>query len=385
MIRRKHEEESHNHERWVISYADFITLLFAFFVVMYSISSVNDGKYKVLSDSLENVFSEKAKTLLPIQVGNDQLKVTPDRVINLPVPGDFPSKEDFKYSVEGLFDDVEVGIEEQGEGAGKEGSGQEATGKEGAGDDTADIDAADIDAIGVAGAANVVTKKDTTALEALAADIESTLMTLINDKLATVNSTDDWIEVDIRSSVLFPSGGAAPSSTARKIILEVAQLLKEYDNPIHVEGFTDDIPIQNEFYPSNWELSAARAAAIVRVLELGDVESNRMAAVGYAEYRPVADNSTEEGRAKNRRVALIISKSSAGKEAESATASPRADNFKVGAVPDKVDAQSGERQNAFDPQSRKKQTDAKNETVPLKIIKLDNGGILFSTESTEPR
>ena len=68
MIRRKHEEESHNHERWVISYADFITLLFAFFVVMYSISSVNDGKYKVLSDSLENVFSEKAKTLLPIQV-----------------------------------------------------------------------------------------------------------------------------------------------------------------------------------------------------------------------------------------------------------------------------------------------------------------------------
>jgi len=61
MIKRRQEEESHNHERWVISYADFITLLFAFFVVMYSISSVNDGKYKVLSNSLENVFSEKYK------------------------------------------------------------------------------------------------------------------------------------------------------------------------------------------------------------------------------------------------------------------------------------------------------------------------------------
>jgi len=350
---------------------------------MYSISSVNDGKYKVLSDSLENVFSEKAKTLLPIQVGSDKLKASSDRIVQLPITGDFSSSEDFKYSVEGLFDDVEVGIEEQGEGAGKEGAGQEATGKEGAGQDTADIDTADIDAIGVAGTGSVGAKKETEALDELTEDLELALQSLIEDNLASVNGTDDWIEVDIRSSVLFPSGGATPSSKAREIILEVAQLLKEYENPIHVEGFTDDIPIQNDIYPSNWELSAARAAAVVRVLEQGQVEPKRMAAVGYAEYRPVADNSTEDGRAKNRRVALIIARNATVKEAAPAT--PKADNFKVGAVPNKADAQSGERKNAFDPESRKKQTDAAKKNVPLKIIKLGNGGILFSTESTKPR
>lgn len=345
MIRRKPEEESHNHERWVISYADFITLLFAFFVVMYSISSVNDGKYKVLSNSLENVFSEKTKTLKPIQAGANNEASDRDRIIQLPIPGDFPSKEDYKYSVEGLFDDVDPETAAKGSQAAKEAE----------------------------------------KLDALSDKLTQTLKNLIDDDLASVSSTDDWVEVDIQSSVLFPSGAAVPSATARKIILKVAQLLKEVKNPIHVEGFTDNVPIQNEFYPSNWELSAARAAAVVRLLEGGDIAPDRMAAVGYAEFRPVADNTTEDGRAKNRRVSLIISKEKKARVKDSTAAAAEATDFKVGAVPNQVDKTLSESGNAFSPDSRKAQKGTQKKTVPLKIIKLDNGGILFSSEATKAR
>lgn len=345
MIRRKQEEVSENHERWVISYADFITLLFAFFVVMYSISSVNEGKYKVLSDSLENVFSDKAKTLVPIQAGKNNQTASSDRLIELPFPGDFPSAEDYKYSIEGVFEDVEDEASPKAEKA----------------------------------------EEEIETLAQLSDQLALTLQDLVKEDLASVNSTDDWIEVDIKSSVLFPSGAALPSQKARQIVLKVAQLLKDYTNPIHVEGFTDDIPIQNDFYPSNWELSAARAAAVVRLLELGQVAPDRMAAVGYAEFQPVADNSTEVGRAKNRRVSLIISKQNKRNKVESAVAIPKVSDFKLGAVDNNAARGIKESGDAFDPKSRRTQSESKKQTVPLKIIKLGNGGILFSTESTKPR
>src|SRR5690606_19351116 len=107
VVRRRQEAEHENHERWVISYADFITLLFAFFVVMYSISSVNEGKYKVLSDSLVSVFHSPSKTIDPVSAGEQQIRTSNDQLIQLPVPGDFPSNDDYKYSIESVFDEVD--------------------------------------------------------------------------------------------------------------------------------------------------------------------------------------------------------------------------------------------------------------------------------------
>jgi len=182
--------------------------------------------------------------------------------------------------------------------------------------------------------------------------------------------------------VLFKSGNAAPSIQAKNIIRKVAQILNEYNNPIHVEGFTDDIPIQNDFYPSNWELSSARAAAVVRLLALGDVAPDRMAAVGYAEFRPVAENTTEEGRAKNRRVSMIISKDNESPKISN-TLSANGKGFKLGAVT--LGQTPSESSNAFDLASRRSQSGSKKKIVPLKIIKLENGGILFSSESAKSR
>jgi len=277
-----------------------------------------------------------------VQVGESVSGDPHDRIVQLPIPGDFPSKEDYKYSIKGLFDDVDPDASVAG------GEGEE-----------------DADALGD-----------------LSEKLESALEGLIDDELASVNSTDDWIEVDIKSSVLFPSGAALPSSEARKIVSKVAQLLKEVDNPIHVEGFTDNVPIQNDFYPSNWELSAARAAAVVRLLEASDVAPDRLAAVGYAEFQPVADNSTEDGRAKNRRVSLIISKRKATRVSNS---KPKVSDFKLGAIPKTRDEKSSGSGNAFNPKNRRAQVRDNKKIVPLKIIKLENGGILFSSESTKAR
>ena len=117
-----------------------------------------------------------------------------------------------------------------------------------------------------------------------------------------------WVEIELNSSLLFGSGDAMPSDIAFNIIDKVARILKPFDNPIHVEGFTDDRPIRTAQYPTNWELSSARSASIVRMLAMQGVNPGRLASVGYGEFQPVANNATAEGRARNRRVVLVISR-----------------------------------------------------------------------------
>ena len=117
------------------------------------------------------------------------------------------------------------------------------------------------------------------------------------------------MEVEIKTSILFPSGSAILQPEALPILSEIADILKDFPNPIHVEGFTDSVPINTVAFPSNWELSAGRAASVVHLFTKDGVEPRRMAAIGLGEYRPIADNATAEGRNKNRRVVLLIMES----------------------------------------------------------------------------
>lgn len=240
-MRRRRHEEPENHERWLVSYADFITLLFAFFVVMYSISSVNEGKYKVLSDTLVGAFNQPQRSLDPIQIG----------------------------------DEVPRGLS-PGESADTAGSaGDGAPGE---------------------------------ALEDITAAMQAAFGELISAGDLEVRGNELWIEIELNSSLLFPSGDALPLDAGFNLIERIAGILAPYQNPIHVEGFTDNIPINSRLYPTNWELSAARAASVVRMLGIGGVNPQRLAAVGYGEFRPVADNTTAAGRRANRRVVLLISR-----------------------------------------------------------------------------
>lgn len=245
MARRRPPEEHENHERWLVSYADFITLLFAFFVVMYSISSINEGKYKILSDSLVGVFNQVDRSVKPIPIGEERPRTT---------EADVSQVEDL--------------------------SGPASS----AGNPTLDP------------------------LERIAQSMRETFGELIANEQLTIRGNELWIEIELNSSLLFPSGDALPNDQAFLLIDKVAGILAPFDNPIHVEGFTDNLPISTSQFPTNWELSAARAGSVVRMLAAQGVDPSRMAAVGYGEFQPVADNATAEGRARNRRVVLVVSR-----------------------------------------------------------------------------
>ncbi|MND72109.1 Motility protein B [compost metagenome] len=245
MARRRHQEEHENHERWLVSYADFITLLFAFFVVMYSISSINEGKYKILSETLVGVFNQPDRSIKPIPVGEEKPRTAePDRSL----------AEESERS--------QAAIDDPG----------------------ADP------------------------LQEIAQSMRDAFGDLIRSDQLSVRGNELWVEIEMNSSLLFPSGDAIPNDVAFTLIAKVARILAPYGNPVHVEGFTDNRPIATAQFPSNWELSTARAASIVRMLSMEGVAPGRLAAVGYGEFQPVADNATAEGRARNRRVVLVISR-----------------------------------------------------------------------------
>ncbi|MEO9747454.1 MULTISPECIES: flagellar motor protein MotD [Marinobacter] len=248
--RRQQDDDLHNKERWLISYADFITLLFAFFVVMYSVSSVNEGKYKVLSETLTGVFNAPQRSFQPIEVGDQPRRATPqaaEDVINPPVT---EAPQNPSMSAEGR----------------------------------------------------------TEALRAMADQLALEFDELINQGVVTLETSDEWLELSLRNSLLFGSGDAEPHYDAFDVVEKIAAVLRNRDNATRVEGFTDNRPINTGVFPSNWELSAARSAAVVRMLSMEGVEAERLAAVGYGEHQPVARNDTEEGRRRNRRVVLLISR-----------------------------------------------------------------------------
>ncbi|MDT8309861.1 MAG: flagellar motor protein MotD [Methylophaga sp.] len=253
MARRKRHEEHENHERWLVSYADFITLLFAFFVVMYAISSVNEGKYRVLSDTLESVFTSPNRSVQPIQVGQLSRGEGPRTAA--------PGKPEIPSSVIEL---PEIPKQPQPD------------------------------------------QEIVQSIEQINEQLSSALATLIDNEDVVIKQTEDWLEVEIKSNFLFGSGEARLASDAVPVIGQIADVLAPLANPIQVEGFTDNIPINTPRFPSNWELSASRAASVVNLMGRFGVEPSRMSAIGYGEFKPIADNDTEAGRQKNRRVVLVI-------------------------------------------------------------------------------
>ena len=248
MARRKHREEEHeNHERWLVSYADFITLLFAFFVVMYAISSVNEGKYKVLSNSLTNAFKNVTgepggQPIATIQ-GAPLLPVKP-----IAKPDKLPDQKKTD----------EKKIEQR--------------------------------------------KK----MKNVANDIMDALQPLVAQGKVRLLETSRGVTIEINDSILFPAGQAKLQPASVSAMLAIAQVLAASDFPITIEGHTDNVPIATPQFPSNWELSAMRATTVLRLFNEGGVGAERLTAIGYGETRPLETNTTLEGRARNRRVSILI-------------------------------------------------------------------------------
>jgi chemotaxis protein MotB len=142
-------------------------------------------------------------------------------------------------------------------------------------------------------------------------NIEDSMRSALQSKEVTISQLQGRLTVNILDRILFNSGEADVKPEGEKILRQIASVLSQYPRrQIHVVGHTDNVPIRliaRNRFPSNWELSTARATAAVRLLcEQAGVDPKRLAAVGYGEYHPAADNSTEEGRAKNRRIEIVV-------------------------------------------------------------------------------
>ena len=255
-LRRPRHDDRANHEAWAIPYADLLTLLLAFFVVMYAISSLNTGKYRVLADALSVAF--KGGT-----VAEDAGPLRPSGVSGLTV-----------------LDAVE------GDGLG----------------------APRIPEAGQGGVKlpNAPPLRPVLPTEDVAVRVARATVPQVMRDQVTVRRHSNWVEVEIRNDVLFASGSSELNAEAVKVLARLAATMRGFGNPIRVEGHTDDVPIQSGTYRDNWDLSASRGAAVVRILVANGVEPARLAVLGFGEHRPKQPNDTAEGRSANRRVLLAI-------------------------------------------------------------------------------
>ncbi|MBI2379389.1 MAG: flagellar motor protein MotD [Gammaproteobacteria bacterium] len=259
---RRHRDEHDNHERWLVSYADFITLLFAFFVVMYSISSVNDGKYRVLSESLLQAFQATERSLDPIQIG--ELK----RNAALQSGDVFDAKR-----------------------------GQDTITRPGSRPEAEEVDPLQPEA-----------SQTPQSFRQLQDELSESLQALIKADLVKIRANQDWLEIDMRSGILFASGRAELNPRAKVLLADIGRILSKTKNLIRVRGFTDNKPIATRDFPSNWHLSTARATEVVNMLQKLGIVPARMGIEGFGEYQPVASNETDDGRAKNRRVVIAVAR-----------------------------------------------------------------------------
>jgi chemotaxis protein MotB len=272
--RRKILEDVNNHDRWMVSYADFITLLFAFFVVMYSVSSVNEGKYKSLTHSIGSAFSNKKKqesVLDPVQIETHFTAVQPilldtSAVTFKPIPLDNPAA---------TFKPVPSDNQTSAEVKKRRELSEEIL-------------------------------KERRQLNQVSDQLEEALGSFIDDSLVSVKRNDYWIALEMNSELLFLSGEATLSKKAGPVLKKIAQVINPLPNAINVEGHTDNIPIDTLKFPSNWDLSSARATSVVQEFVKEGINPTRLSAIGYGEFHPIGDNKIEEGRFKNRRVILVL-------------------------------------------------------------------------------
>jgi chemotaxis protein MotB len=256
MSRRRKRAEHANHERWLVSYADFITLLFAFFVVLFASSQVDKRKVGKISKAMQEAFEQMgvfpaANSRAPVVISN----ALPAGYIQL--------------------------VENAGamSGHGKTSSPSEKTNRP-------------------------APPKDMATLQR---ELTNTLAPELKRGEVLLKLTGEGLVISLREVGFFDSGSADLRPKSEGAVDRISQVLKAQPNNLRIEGHTDNVPIHNSHFTSNWELSTARATEMIRLfITRYDFPATRLSAVGYAEYHPVESNQTAEGRAQNRRVDIVV-------------------------------------------------------------------------------
>ena len=251
MARKKKHAEHVNHERWLVSYADFITLLFAFFVVMFAASNADQKKAGQVAKAVQGAFHDLA--------------------IFSPSGTAVPLFDGSSINSKGVIDN-QAGAMSEAQIVGRSNPHSEG---------------------GEMGHAK--------------AQLEQLLETELKEGKVRLTEDSRGLVVSLAEAGFFDPGSAIMQPKALPTIDHIAAIVKDLSYNVRVEGHTDDRPIRTMQFPSNWELSTTRATQVLRYLiAISGIPPERLSAMGYGEYRPVAPNETAEGRAANRRVDLVI-------------------------------------------------------------------------------
>src|SRR3954451_24523296 len=249
-MRRRHAAEHENHERWLVSYADFITLLFAFFVVMFASTRADKARVKAVSEAIDNALKNGTMSPAITSILKNPHKAKTD---NNETPLDAVSKDNSEakkvLQPSAAVDELSKSLE----------------------------------------------------------TLKSTLQKEVGNGSVRLALEHRGLVIELEAGAFFPSGGATLGSSAFPTVKKVAEVLNTLPNALRLEGHTDSLPINNSRFQSNWELSAARSIAMLRFLnEQFGVATERMAIVGYADTEAIDSNDTEAGREHNRRVDIVI-------------------------------------------------------------------------------
>ncbi len=260
MSRRRKRSHGHtNHERWLVSYADFITLLFAFFVVLYASSQVDQRKV--------------GKLALAIQVAFQEMGVFPTSTTQVPLETDDPMPFSTVQAIQNVERTAELGT----------------------------IASSPTDSLAGSSASSE------TDISTLKSELEQALHHEIALRQVSLHGESEGLVVSLREFGFFDSGSATIKPGALPALDRIASILAIRTCRLRIEGHTDNVPIHTAQIGSNWELSTARATELIRVLIVGHgFAPERLSAAGYAEYHPIASNLTAQGRAQNRRVDIVI-------------------------------------------------------------------------------
>ncbi len=251
--------------RWIITYADFVTMLLALFMVMYALSQMDVMNLREFSKSVGSAFQlpnqKKSINSIPLDKNNLRqiFKTTQAQMSSskVDVSSDNQSTKQLKEKISQLETKID---------------------------------------------------KETVEFQNIKTIIEEKLN---NTEGISISREPRGLLVRLNNTILFDTGSDIIRGESIELLDKIANILKNINNPIRIEGHTDNIPVKTKRFPSNWELSTARATNIIRYLvEKHDFSPSRLSAIGYGEYMPISDNNSKEGRVNNRRVDIVILSSS---------------------------------------------------------------------------
>ena len=298
MARKKKHAEHENHERWLVSYADLLTLLFALFVVLYAFATAKQTESKQLIQGLMQSFSDMG--YISPSTGNSVMTASPNVMSSgesseqLSIPASKPTML-VQAPTQGGGGVMDVGASTTVPQPSSKSKGEEKN-------------AGANNPRQTSIAAQMGENSSGAPFDKVRKELRSALQQQMAQGSVSFSETEEWLTVELSSDLVFPAGSTTLLKRSLPVIHSIAAIVKPMNNYIRVRGYTDNTPTTPELYASNWELSAKRAEAVLLTLQRDGIVPDRMALEAYGEYAPFVSNSTEEGRHRNRKVTIALSK-----------------------------------------------------------------------------